>query len=68
VKLLGCGVDHTPPYGAKVKERVELYLFSPSGSSWLVLERTLPLTFTQVSTLTGDALDKQKYILTLFNS
>ena len=27
---------HQPPYSAKVIERVELYLFSPSGPSWPV--------------------------------
>jgi hypothetical protein len=31
------------PSGAEVKERVELYLYSPSGPSWPVLGWTLPL-------------------------
>ena len=31
------GVDHPPPSSAQVKERVELYLYSLSGSSWTVL-------------------------------
>ena len=31
------GVDHPPLYSAEVKERVELYLYSPSISSWSVL-------------------------------
>jgi hypothetical protein len=31
------GVDHSPPFQAEVKERVELYLYFPSGLSWLVL-------------------------------
>jgi hypothetical protein len=30
VKRLGQGVDHPPPSSAEVKERVELYLYSPS--------------------------------------
>jgi len=30
VKWLGRGVDHTPPSSAKVKDRVELYLYYPS--------------------------------------
>jgi len=30
VKRPGCGVDHSPPSSAKVKERVGLYLYSPS--------------------------------------
>jgi len=37
------GVDHPPPISAEVKERVELYLYSPSGPSWPVLGWTLPL-------------------------
>jgi hypothetical protein len=41
VKRPGRGVDHTPPSSAEVKERVELYLYSPSGPSWLVLRRIL---------------------------
>jgi hypothetical protein len=31
------GVDHPPPSSADVKERVELYLYSPSGPSWPVV-------------------------------
>jgi len=31
VKLPGRGIDHPPPSSAKVKERVELYLYFPSG-------------------------------------
>ena len=30
----GCGVNHPPPFNAEVKERVELYLFSPSVPRW----------------------------------
>jgi hypothetical protein len=36
-KRPGRGVDHSPQSSAEVKERVELYLFSPSGPSWSVL-------------------------------
>ena len=43
VKRPGRGVDHPHQSSAKVKERVELYLYSPSGSSWPVLGWTLPL-------------------------
>jgi hypothetical protein len=32
----GRGVNHPPPSSAEVKERVELYLFSPTGPSWPV--------------------------------
>jgi hypothetical protein len=37
VKQPGRGVDHPPSSSAEVKERVELYLYSPSGLSWPVL-------------------------------
>jgi hypothetical protein len=44
VKRPGRGVDHPPQSSAKVKERVQLYLYSPYGPSWPVLGWTLPLT------------------------
>ena len=31
--LPGCGIDHPPPSSSEVKERVELYVFSPSRPS-----------------------------------
>jgi hypothetical protein len=31
------GVDHPPASRAEVKERVELYLYSTSGTSWPVI-------------------------------
>ena len=34
VKRPGRDVDHPPPSSVEVKERVELYLYSPSGPSW----------------------------------
>jgi hypothetical protein len=37
VKRPGQGVDYTLPSSAEVKERVDLYLYSPSGPSWPVL-------------------------------
>jgi hypothetical protein len=37
------GVDHPPKYSAKVNERVELYLYSPSGPSLTVLGQNLPI-------------------------
>jgi hypothetical protein len=43
VKRPGRGVDHQLPSSAEVKERVELYLYSPSGPSWPVTGRPLPL-------------------------
>jgi len=37
VKQPGCGIDRPPPFTAKVKERVEVSLYSPSGPSWPLL-------------------------------
>ena len=37
IKQLGSGVDHSSLSSAEVTERVELYLYSPSRPSWLVL-------------------------------
>ena len=38
LKRPGRGVEHLPTSTIEVKERIELYLYSPSGSSWPVLE------------------------------
>jgi hypothetical protein len=38
----GRGVNHPPPFRVEVKERVELYLYSPSGSLRPVTRWTLP--------------------------
>ena len=40
VKRPGRGVDHPPPSKRRGHERVELYLYSPSGPSWPVIGRT----------------------------
>ena len=37
-KRSGRHADHPTPSGAEVKEKVELYFYSPSGPSWPVLE------------------------------
>jgi hypothetical protein len=37
VKRPGRGVKQPPQSCAEVKERVEMFLYSPSGPSWLVL-------------------------------
>ena len=37
VKWPGCGVGHPPTSSAEVKERAELYLYSPSGLLWPVV-------------------------------
>ena len=37
VKQMGRGVHHPPPPKCRGQERVELYLYSPSGHSWPVL-------------------------------
>jgi len=37
IKRPGLGVDHPPTSSAEVKERVELYLYSPFGNWWSAL-------------------------------
>jgi hypothetical protein len=44
LKWPGRGFNHPPPSISEVEERVEVCLYSPSGYSWPVLERTLPFT------------------------
>jgi len=39
-KQLGHGIDHPSPSSAKVKERVELYVYSTTGPSLPVLGQT----------------------------
>ena len=46
VKRPGHGVDHPSPCSAKAKERVELYVYSPSGLSWHAVGQILPLPLT----------------------
>ena len=41
IKRPGRGVNHPPPSSTEVKERVELYFYSPSGPSWSVVGRNL---------------------------
>jgi hypothetical protein len=43
INLPGHDVSYPLPPSAEVKERTELFLHSPSGPSWPVLGRTLPL-------------------------
>ena len=45
VKRPGRGVDHPPTYSSEVKERVEIYLYSPCGPSWQVIGWPLPLPY-----------------------
>jgi hypothetical protein len=37
IKRPGCDFDHPPPSSAEIKESGDLYLYSISGHSWLVL-------------------------------
>jgi hypothetical protein len=37
VKRLGRGAEHPPPSSAEVKERIELFLYSPTGPLWPVV-------------------------------
>ena len=46
----GRGVDNPSPPRAEVKERIELYLYSPYGPSLAVLGRPLPLPLIKKQT------------------
>ena len=46
VKRAGRGADHPHPSKCRGHERVELYLYSPSGPQWPVIGRTFTFTFT----------------------
>jgi len=37
IKQPGHGIDHPSPFSAKVKEKVELHLYSTSGPFWPVI-------------------------------
>ena len=45
VKRPGRGADHPPPSKCRGQERVELYLYSPSGPSWPVMGAPLSLPY-----------------------
>ena len=49
VKRPGRGADHPLPSSAEVTERVEVYLYSPSGSSWPDLGWPLPLYLPELN-------------------
>ena len=51
LKQAGRGVDHLPPRSAEFKERVELYIQSPSGPSWPVLGWTLLKNVTRLKSV-----------------
>jgi hypothetical protein len=54
-KMAGAWHWPPPPSSAEGKERVDLYLCFPSGVSWRVLGRTLPLAFNIMPVLVGCA-------------
>jgi hypothetical protein len=45
------GVDHPPPSSVEVKERIELYFYSPSGASLPVIGWTLTFTAPHFKTV-----------------
>ena len=55
IKMPGRGVHHPPPSTTRVKERVELYLYSPFGPVWPVLR--VNFTFTVVGDITTVSSD-----------
>ena len=58
---------HTPS-SAKVKERVQLYLYSPSGPLWVVLGWTLPLRLPQLTTKNAKLIPYADYTNIIANN
>ena len=54
VKRPGRGADDPPPSQRRGHERIGLYLYSPSGSSWPVIGRTFTFTFIDCGRAGGD--------------
>ena len=61
VKRPGLCFDHPPPSRAQVKERVDPYLYSPSGSSWPVQD-DLYLYPTTSKFYAQEGLSTHKYL------
>jgi len=49
VMRMGRGIDYPPPPSTEVKERIQLYIYSPFGLSWVVLGWSLPLPSHTIS-------------------
>jgi hypothetical protein len=62
VKRPGRGVNHSPPSSAEVKERVDLYVYSPCGPSWPVLGWISTYTFIWLRTGTISGLSSCDYL------
>jgi hypothetical protein len=57
MKRPGRGDEHSAPSSAQVNQRVQLYLYSPSGSSWPLLGRILRLLISSASIDIPSTLD-----------
>jgi hypothetical protein len=58
-KRLGHGVDHPPTSSGELIERVELYLYYPSVTSWHVIQCTLFVQLKARSSAVGWAIALQ---------
>jgi hypothetical protein len=69
VKRPGRGLNHPPPSSAEVKERVELYLYSPSELSWPVLGKkkllcSMYIVVNLTETHSGFCEERTQYLYT----
>jgi len=48
IKRQGLGFEHPLPSSTEVKERVKVYLYSPSGPSWHILRQNLPIPLLHI--------------------
>ena len=65
VKRTGRGADHPPLSKRRGHERVELYLYSPSGPSWPVIEPTFTFTLPYLSRTKKHKIIPAHFILDL---
>jgi hypothetical protein len=56
------GVDHSPPFSAEVKEKVELYLYSPLWAIVACSSATFTFTFVIIS---NHVTERNVYVIKL---
>ena len=63
VKRPGRGVDHPPPYSAEIKERMKLYISSPTALSAVFQGEVYPYLLVRVLTLHPVPSDQDRFLM-----